>query len=47
MEERQSRRGGFCEKGIYAGVGVHMYIYTKCMCIFIYTAEKVHMHTKV
>lgn len=30
-----------------AGVGVHMYIYTKCMCIFIYTAEKVHVHTKV
>lgn len=30
-----------------AGVGVHMYIYTKCMCIFIHTAEKVSVHTKV
>lgn len=29
------------------GVGVHMYIFTKCMCIFIYTAEKVYVHTKV
>lgn len=30
-----------------AGVGVHVYIYTKHMCIFIHTAEKVHVYTKV